>query len=436
MSRIRSVHPGLFTDEAFASSSMAAKVLFIGVWTECDDVGVFEWKPLKLKMRIFPGDHVDVGELLAELASKNCVLPFEFDGRKLGAVRNFCKWQRPKFPQILYPMSDEARAFVCMSVAEKEDEEKSERGTALGRILSEAQNAKCFYCESEITFYRKKPHSLEVDHRIPISRGGSDERENLVASCRHCNSLKANMTDVEFRAKFAPSELRSRHASRSPKQLSPPILSPKLLSPPSETLSGDAKSHSQKQREDGGGRMEDNLEAQRMSPASRRSEFDKIEQSCREALGEIAPDDHVIGPMVRLVDQGIALNSMVSVLISEARRKRSKPIRTWKVWAYIVVEKMGENQNIVPKLNGSSPPDTLDPSESTRAADLGRGNILEEKSVVKMIRSTFDAEMPNRAAFYNFLLKEFDSVEKFRERVEAGAPQLMRFWPPDLKLVK
>jgi hypothetical protein len=33
MPRIRSVHPGLFTDEAFVTVSMAARVLLIGVWT-------------------------------------------------------------------------------------------------------------------------------------------------------------------------------------------------------------------------------------------------------------------------------------------------------------------------------------------------------------------------------------------------------------------
>jgi hypothetical protein len=111
-----------------------------------------------------------------------------------------------------------------------------------------------------------------------------------------------------------------------------------------------------------------------------------------------------------------------------------------KYWKQLInwVRKAAQNRlEGKPKSNAHAPADDgLDPSESTRAVDLGRGNILEEKSVVKMIRSTFDAEMPNRAAFYNFMLKEFDSVEKFRARVESRAPQLMRFWPPDLKLVK
>ena len=67
MARIRSIHPGIFTDEAFASASMAARMLLIGIWTEAYDDGVFEWKPLTLKMKIFPGDSVDINAVLSEL---------------------------------------------------------------------------------------------------------------------------------------------------------------------------------------------------------------------------------------------------------------------------------------------------------------------------------------------------------------------------------
>jgi len=33
---------------------------------------------------------------------------------------------------------------------------------------------------------------LEVDHKIPVSRGGTDEMENLVTSCIKCNRGKGN----------------------------------------------------------------------------------------------------------------------------------------------------------------------------------------------------------------------------------------------------
>lgn len=102
MPRIRSVHPGLFTDEAFVSLSDAAQILLIGLWTECDDQGAFEWKPLTLRMRLRQNRDGPVEPLLAEMEALNCIMSYEHKGRKLGLVRNFRKWQRPKRPNKVY----------------------------------------------------------------------------------------------------------------------------------------------------------------------------------------------------------------------------------------------------------------------------------------------------------------------------------------------
>lgn len=111
MSRIRSVHPGLWTDERFVSVTPLARLLFIGIWNECDDYGSFEWSPLKLKMRLLPADNVNAGELLAELTSAGVIRPYSLDGKQLGAVRNFGKYQRPKKPSSYYPQTPDIRAF-------------------------------------------------------------------------------------------------------------------------------------------------------------------------------------------------------------------------------------------------------------------------------------------------------------------------------------
>lgn len=117
MSRIRSVHPGLFSDEAFVSLSMSARLLQIGIWTEADDKGVFEWKPLTLKMKVFPADTFskeDMEAMLAELQMANTVKRFESDGRLYGAIRNFRKHQRPQRPNDVHPLPDELRKFVFL----------------------------------------------------------------------------------------------------------------------------------------------------------------------------------------------------------------------------------------------------------------------------------------------------------------------------------
>ena len=98
MARIRSVHPGLFTDESFMTASAHARLLLIGIWTEAFDDGVFEWKPITLKAKIFPVDNVDVPALLNELGELNFFKCFEVNGKKYAVIRNFGKYQRPKSP--------------------------------------------------------------------------------------------------------------------------------------------------------------------------------------------------------------------------------------------------------------------------------------------------------------------------------------------------
>ena len=115
MARIRSIHPGLFTDEAFASASPYARLLLIGIWTEAWDDGVFDWKPLSLKMRIFPADSCDVPALLDELASLGIIRKVEANGKPYGLVRNFCKFQKPKKPNDSGVFNDSFREFVAFN---------------------------------------------------------------------------------------------------------------------------------------------------------------------------------------------------------------------------------------------------------------------------------------------------------------------------------
>jgi hypothetical protein len=122
MARIRSVFPGLFTDEAFVSLSMAARILILGIWTDADDQGIFEWKPLSLKMRIFSADNIDVVPLLAELVKADIVRPFSFEGKPHGAVRNFCKYQKPKSPKFRNVTDDEIRNYVASKYPKEENE--------------------------------------------------------------------------------------------------------------------------------------------------------------------------------------------------------------------------------------------------------------------------------------------------------------------------
>lgn len=115
MARIRSVHPGLFTDETFMAASPHARLLMIGLWTEADDQGVFEWKPLTLKARLLPVDTVDLVALLSEIEGSGVIQQFDHEGKAYGAIRNFRKFQRPQKPNPIHPLPDHLRGYVGLS---------------------------------------------------------------------------------------------------------------------------------------------------------------------------------------------------------------------------------------------------------------------------------------------------------------------------------
>lgn len=139
MARIRSIHPGLWTDEAFVGLTPFARLFFMGIWGECDDNGSFEWSPLKLKMRLLPADNVDAAALLAELETAAAIKRYTVEGRSFGAVRNFCRYQRPKKPNSVYPQTDEVRDWVGSEARSTRD--GSEQAGASTSASSEADAA-------------------------------------------------------------------------------------------------------------------------------------------------------------------------------------------------------------------------------------------------------------------------------------------------------
>lgn len=118
MARIRSIHPGQWTDEDFVSMSFPARLLAIALRNEADDQGVFEWKPITIKIKLFPADNVDVSELLDELVAARQVHRFDCDGKSYGAIRGFRRWQRPEKPKPVHPLPDTLREYVGLVAVE------------------------------------------------------------------------------------------------------------------------------------------------------------------------------------------------------------------------------------------------------------------------------------------------------------------------------
>lgn len=121
MARIRSIHPGLTKGEAYMEMTMQAKAAWPNLWMHCDDQGVFEWKPKRLKAEIFPSDNIDMETILNEFEALDCVKKFTVDGKLYGAVRNFRKYQRPKKANSVHPLPPELRKYVFLDTLSSEE---------------------------------------------------------------------------------------------------------------------------------------------------------------------------------------------------------------------------------------------------------------------------------------------------------------------------
>jgi len=56
-------------------------------------------------------------------------------------------------------------------------------------------DGRCAYCGAKAL--------LHADHRLPLSRGGSNSIDNIVPACARCNLRKHALTEAEFRARLA-----------------------------------------------------------------------------------------------------------------------------------------------------------------------------------------------------------------------------------------
>lgn len=93
MARIRQIKPRFFVDEDIATLGLAARLMFIGLWTLADRSGRLEDKPLTIKLQTLPMDDVDANLILAELAARSLIYRYQVDGKRYISIPGFTKHQ-------------------------------------------------------------------------------------------------------------------------------------------------------------------------------------------------------------------------------------------------------------------------------------------------------------------------------------------------------
>ena len=78
-----------------------------------------------------------------------------------------------------------------------------------------AHGTKCHLCGKDIDFaaprrvgYRGWENALHLDHVLPLSKGGSDELENVKPSHGYCNIKKSGMRKPAISKYLPPSKIK------------------------------------------------------------------------------------------------------------------------------------------------------------------------------------------------------------------------------------
>jgi hypothetical protein len=112
MSRIRSIKPEFFRHEELqdleaANPGSYVMLVFIGLWTQSDKCGQFEWRPRQLKLDILPFLTFDMEQTLNLLREGSFIIAYQIGGKHYGYIPGFEKHQRitgneaqdpPKYP--------------------------------------------------------------------------------------------------------------------------------------------------------------------------------------------------------------------------------------------------------------------------------------------------------------------------------------------------
>lgn len=107
MARIRTIKPEFWTSEQVVECSATARLLFVGLWTFCDDNGIHPASERRAKMEVFPGDDFtpkQVRGFVDELIRHDLLKEYEADGALFWQVNGFRKHQKIEKPTYRFPL--------------------------------------------------------------------------------------------------------------------------------------------------------------------------------------------------------------------------------------------------------------------------------------------------------------------------------------------
>ena len=111
MSRIRTIKPEFWTSAQVVECSPNARLMFIGMWNFCDDLGRHSYSPKQIKMEVFAGDNFsseNIQGMLDELIANGLLTSYTVDDKPILQVTGWHhqKIDHPQKPKLPGPFDD------------------------------------------------------------------------------------------------------------------------------------------------------------------------------------------------------------------------------------------------------------------------------------------------------------------------------------------
>lgn len=109
MARIRTIKPKFWDDSKIGKLSRDARLLYIGLWTFSDDIGVVVGDSVWLKSKVFPYDQIQVQQFekwIMELVRNGFICLLSYKGERFIYLPNFTRHQvinRPNVAELNIP---------------------------------------------------------------------------------------------------------------------------------------------------------------------------------------------------------------------------------------------------------------------------------------------------------------------------------------------
>ena len=130
MARIRTIKPKFFQHEqlfeAEENSGLPLRLAYVGLWTQCDREGRFEWRPRQLKLNILPYDNCDFSAVLSALESFGFVKRYveeREDARTVARatpgldVEAFERWETYRSVELRKPLGEMSLPAAAKALA-------------------------------------------------------------------------------------------------------------------------------------------------------------------------------------------------------------------------------------------------------------------------------------------------------------------------------